>query len=153
MKTKSPEARLDGFIAKYSPEVGDLAHDVLSKLRDLLPGAIEMVYDNYNALVIGFGATEKASNAILSIALYPRWVNMYLMNGPNLPDPKKLLRGDGNMVRWIRLEDAADLDKPAVRALIEAARKRAKPPLNPANERRMVIKLVSAKQRPRRPAM
>ncbi len=103
-----------------------MAYDALKKLRDLLPGAIEMVYDNYNALVIGFGPTEKASNAILSIALYPRWVNMYfLMNGPKLPDPKKLLRGDGNMVRWIRLEDAADLDKPPVRALIEAARKRA----------------------------
>jgi predicted RNase H-like HicB family nuclease len=55
------ENQLAGFIAKYSPEIGTVAYEVLAKMRELTPGAVEMVYDNYNALVIGFGPTERAS--------------------------------------------------------------------------------------------
>jgi hypothetical protein len=33
-------------------------------MRGYLPGAIELVYDNYNALAIGFGPSEKSSDAI-----------------------------------------------------------------------------------------
>ncbi len=40
-------------------------------MRSYLPGATELVYDNYNALAIGFGPSERASEAIFSIALYP----------------------------------------------------------------------------------
>jgi hypothetical protein len=35
-------------------------------------GAIELVYDNYNALVIGYGPTERASDALIFLAVYPR---------------------------------------------------------------------------------
>jgi hypothetical protein len=87
----SPEAQLDAFINKFTPEIGSQARLVLAKMRTLLPGAYEMVYDNYNALVIGFGATDRPSEFIGSIALYPRWVTLFLANGPALPDPKKLL--------------------------------------------------------------
>ena len=41
-----------------------------AKLRKLLPGAIEMVYDNYNALVIGFSPTERPSDAVLSLVIF-----------------------------------------------------------------------------------
>jgi hypothetical protein len=50
------------------------------------------------------------------------------------------------------LEDAAALHRPGMRRLIAAALEHAKVPLDPAQPRRMVIKSISAKQRPRRPA-
>jgi hypothetical protein len=50
----SPEEQLDGFINKYSPEIAASARDILATMRKRLPGAVQMVYDNYNALVIGF---------------------------------------------------------------------------------------------------
>ncbi len=56
----SPEKRLAGFIAKYTPEVQSVATAVLAKLRARLPGAVELVYDNYNALAIAFGPTAPA---------------------------------------------------------------------------------------------
>jgi hypothetical protein len=44
-------------------------------LRKRIPGAaVEMVYDNYNGLVIGFGPNDKPSLAIFSIVVFPRWV-------------------------------------------------------------------------------
>jgi hypothetical protein len=148
---KSPEKELEKFIAKYSPEVSAVAHEALALLRARLPGAIELVYDNYNALAIGFSSTERGSDAILSIALYPRWVNLFFLQGAKLPDPHNLLQGSGSRVRRIRLEDAATLRKPAVRALITQALKSAAKPIDPGGSRRIIIKMVLPKQRPRRP--
>jgi hypothetical protein len=151
MKDASPEQRLAGFIAKYTPEIGALAHAALAKLRKRLPGAIELVYDNYNALAIGFSPTERVSDVICSITLYPRWVSLFFMYGAALPDPGGLLKGSGKQVRHLVLESAAMLDRPGVRALIAAAVNSAATPLDRAQPRRLVIKSISAKQRPRRP--
>jgi len=121
-------------------------------MRAQLPGATEMVYDNYQALVIGFCPNDRASDVICSIGVYPRWINVFFFEGDTLPDPEKLLQGNGNMVRRIMVQHADDLDRPAVHALIQEAVKRADPPLNTDGKRRLLIKSVSAKQRPRRPA-
>jgi hypothetical protein len=113
---------------------------------------VELVYDNYNALVVGFGPSERASEAVISLALFPKWVTLcFIQNGPQLPDPGRLLKGSGNVVRNVRLESAADLDKPAIRTLIRDALSRARVPFDPKARRRMVIKSISAKQRPRQP--
>jgi hypothetical protein len=147
----TPKAQLDSFLDKFTPEVATLARRALVKMRKRLPGALELVYDNYNALAIGFAPTERASDAIFSIAVYPRNVNLFfLQHGPKLPDPGKRLQGSGNMVRHIKLASAGDLDDPAVRTLMDVALSRARTPLDPKQKRRLVIKSVSAKQRPRR---
>jgi hypothetical protein len=150
--SKAAETQLAGFLAKYSPEVQMIAEEVHARLRARLPGAVEMVYDNYNALVIGFGPTEKASEAILSIGLYPRWVNLFFLNGAKLPDPQRRLKGNGKQVRNIRIDHADLLDDPPVEALIEQAVRRAPKPFDESKSNRLIIKAVSAKQRPRRPA-
>jgi hypothetical protein len=152
MSDKAPEEQLTGFIARYTPEIGDTARAALAKMRARLPGAIELVYDNYNALAIGFSPTERASDVIFSIALYPRWVSLFFFRGADLPDPQKLLKGGGKQVRHIVLESAADLDKPAVKTLMDRALERSANPLDGANRGRIIIKSISARQRPRRPA-
>ena len=107
---------------------------------------------NYNALVIGFGPSEHASEAVFSIALYPRWVTLFFLQGAGLPDPKHLLKGSGKVVRHIVLASAADLDQPAVQGLMSTALKRAEPAIDPDAPGSLVIRSISAKQRPRRPA-
>src|SRR5437867_8746733 len=103
-----------------------------------------MVYDNYNFLVIGFGPTERASEAIFSIALSARGVSLcFLQAGPKLPDPEKLLKGSGNTVRHIRLKGAAVLDRPTVKALMSQALKRATVPFDSTLPGRLIIKSVS----------
>ncbi len=74
------------------------------------------------------------------------------MKGAGLPDPDRVLRGSGKVVRHVVLGNARDLDKPAIRALIEAALARSPKAIDPKARGRMVIKSVSARQRPRRPA-
>ena len=62
MAEKSPERRLTEFIGRFSPEVARTARSARTKVRKLLPDAFELVYDNYNALAIAFGPTERASD-------------------------------------------------------------------------------------------
>lgn len=148
----APEKQLDSFLDKYSPEIAAVGRAARARMRKLLPTAHELVYDNYNALAIGYSPTEKASDGIFSIALYPRWVTLFFLQGAGLPDPDGLLEGSGSTVRSIRLSGgAADLDKPAVKKLIAVALKAAKIPIDPkAGPGALLIKSISAKQRPRR---
>src|SRR5713101_1765958 len=121
MKHKSPEEQLDRSMSKFTPEIHALATECLKKMRERLPGAVELVYDNYNALVIAFGPTERTSDIVLSIALYPRWVNLFFARGAGLADPQGRLKGEGTRVRHVVLEDATVLDEPGVRRLIAQA--------------------------------
>jgi hypothetical protein len=110
------------------------------------------VYDNYNALAIGYGPTVKASEAIFSIALFPRWVSLFFLQARGLPDPHRLLKGSGNVARHVVLTSPEVLNDPEIRSLMEEAVARAKVPLDPANPYCLIIKSISVKQRPRRPA-
>ena len=144
-----PRAQLVSFLARFDPPVARLARAVLSRLRARMPSANQLVYDNYNALAIGFCPTDRAYDSIFSVAVFARGVNLFFFNGPNLPDPRRLLKGSGNMVRHIRVESIGLLDDPAVHALMEQAIEDADPPLAPRGRGRVIIKSVAKKRRPR----
>ncbi len=148
----SPKQQVDSFLAKYTPQIEKLGRAALAKMRKRLPNAIEFVYDNYNALVFGFGPNERPSDAIFSIALYPDHAALCFLQGAKLPDPHKRLRGSGNVARNVRVNDVRVLDDPQVVTLIEEALHRAKVRMDPKQKRKMIIRSISAKQRPRRTA-
>jgi hypothetical protein len=148
--TDSPAKQVAGFIAKFDPAIAKLVRAARSTLRKRFPTAIELVYDNYNALAIGYSSTERTSDVLFSLAVYARGVNLYFMYGRSLPDPRKLLQGSGNQGAFVRLDDLSVLDQPAVKALIQAAVREATPPLAASGRGYTVVKSVSAKQRPRR---
>jgi hypothetical protein len=144
-------AQLAAFMKKYSPEMAREGRAALARMRRLVPGAVQMVYDNYNGLVIGFGPTGRPSEAVVSILMTPDHVTVcFIQNGPSLPDPGGLLKGSGTVVRHIRLASAGDLDRPDIRSLIAEAVKRSGVPFNPRQRATLVIKSISKKQRPRR---
>ena len=149
----TPRLQLDAFLRRFAPEIVRTARAALARVRSLTPGATELVYDNYRGLVVGFGPTERPSEAVLSIAIYAgKVVLCFIQNGPRIPDPKKLLRGSGNVARNVPLESAKTLDQPAVLRLIAAAKSLARVPFDPSKPRQLIIRSVSAAQLPRRPA-
>lgn len=146
----SAAQQLRRALAQYAPEVRSLAGELLAKLRARLPGATELVYDNY-ALTVAFSPTDRPSHAVLGITLYPRWINLGFMEGALLDDPAHVLVGVGSQFRHVRVNAASDLDAPAVRALIDQAVASADAPFDARRRRRIDIRTVSAKQGPRRP--
>ncbi len=146
------EEELDGFIAKFEPALAASVREVVAAMRARLPGAVIPVYDNYNALAIAFGPTDRVKDILFSIAVYPRWVSLFLVGGQALPDPEGMLSGEGATMRHVRLtEGLATFQLPAVQALMEAALDLAGRPLDAGRPQQVIIKSISAKQRPRRP--
>lgn len=149
--TTSSAAQIAAFLSKYTPELARSARATRTRMRKVVPGGVEFVYDNYNFLVFGYGPTERVSEAVLSLALAPRWVTLCFLKGAELPDPKKLLQGGGSTVRNIRLmRGPSHLTDRDVLRMIHLAIAAADPPF-PGGKIRTTIKSVSAKQRPRRP--
>lgn len=147
----SAEDDLADFVSKFAPEMQDRIRGCRAWLQTRFPDAIQLVYDNYNFLVIGFGPTQRPSDSVLSLACDRNRVTLcFLQRGPELPDPAGLLRGEGSVVRSLRLTEPVDLDRPEIGDLIDAALGLARIPMGDSPGYALVIKSVSAKQRPRR---
>ncbi len=152
MTVNAAEAQLAAFLAKFTPEIEARASAIIERMRARFPGAVIPVYDNYNALAVGFGPTDRVKHVVFSVAVFPRWVSLFVAGGPRLQDPHGLLSGDGGVVRHIRLAGPETLDDPRVIAIMDQALALADPPIDNAAAGVLVIKSISAKQRPRRPA-
>jgi hypothetical protein len=150
MKSGSPQQQLKTFIARFEPRQQKLIRQVRASLRRRLKTAHELVYDNYNFFVIGYSPTDRPSDAILSIAAGANGVGLCFIRGATLPDPKRMLLGSGKQTRFIRLDSADLLDQPDVRALVNAAVKQSGVPLRAAGTSNLIIRSVSATQKPRR---
>ncbi len=146
-----PNDQLESFIARFSDAVAAQVRDARMAMQARLPGSIELVFDNYNALAIGYSPSERASDIVFSIAAYPRWASLFLMGGPRLNDPEGLLKGTGGTMRHIVLGDQHRLQDAAVRDLMDQSIALAGHPFDASVPSRTVIKSISAKQRPRRP--
>jgi len=146
----SPAQQLEGFIDKFDSHNAALIRSVRRALRKRLPTAHELVYDNYNFFVIGYSSTGRPSDCIVSLAAAANGVGLSFYYGATLPDPHKLLLGSGSQNRFIRLESAATLARPEVEDLIAAAIAQGETPLPVGGKGKLVIRSISAKQKPRR---
>jgi hypothetical protein len=146
---KSAAQQIKLFLSRFDPAVARLMASSRTALRKRFPTAIELVYDNYNFFVIGYCTTERASDCIVSLAASAKGIALSFYHGASLPDPYQVLLGGGKQNRFVRLESAAALSDPKVRALIGAAADQARTPLPATGKGHTIIKSVSAKQRPR----
>ena len=149
-RTRNAEDQLRSFIAKFEPNHQRVIRAVRRVLRREFPAANELVYDNYNFFVIGYSPTERPSDSIFSIAAASNGISLCFIHGATLPDPKKLLIGAGKQTRFLRLESAGVLDRPEVKSLFSHAVAQSKAPMPTRGRGRLIIRSVSAKQRPRR---
>ncbi len=102
----------------------------------------------YNALAVGFSPNGSKKLLVLSIALYPRWVSLFV--SAKLDDSLGLLKGSGTTVRHVVLTGGAgDLERPELAAFVDQSIARANSMIDPARSGELRIISVSAKQRPR----
>ena len=148
------ETQLASFFAKYEPSIVKLGKALRAKLRTRLPGLFEIVYvyESQNSLVISYSPTERGSDGLCGIALYPHCVKLFFGKGALLSksDPNRLLQGSGKTVRHVVLNAVADFDRPEIEVLMAAALKLAKLRLNASAKGSVIIKAEAQKQRARR---
>jgi hypothetical protein len=145
------ESQIATLLAKYSPTIEAQLREARTRLRATFPRGFELIYDNYNALVFAISPTDRTSEAFLSVAGYPKWITLFFLDGAALHDPSGLLEGQGKRIRSIRLKAPADINTPAVEALIAQSVRSRELAFLAAPTLITVIKSISASQRPRRP--
>lgn len=151
-KALTPGQQFKKSLAEFDAPIQKFALACVAKMRKRLPNFLEMVYDNWNALVVGYGPNERASQALFSIVIFPRYIAICFITGASLVDKDKLLNGSGNVVRSIRLSSPDVLDHPGVKALMKQAVDRSTVKIPAMQKGRMIIKSISARRRPRKPS-
>jgi hypothetical protein len=151
-KKLTPEAQLRASIDKLDPKNQKLFRSVRAAVRKRFPAANELAYDYGHAVVIGYAPAERGIDAIVAIRAGAAGVSLYFSQGPELPDPKRLLRGSGKQTRFIQVEAASQLAHPDVEALIAATIAQARVPLPSEGKGSLIIKSDGAKKPPRRAA-
>jgi hypothetical protein len=146
----TPEAQLRSLIAKFDAKDQRFIRSVRTAVRKRLPTANELLYDYRTFFVIGYSPSEHGIESVVSIAARPDGVRLYFLNGPRLPDPKKLLLGTGKQVRFIQVDSASRVKHPDVEALIAEAIAQADVPLARKGSGKLFTKTSAAKPRPRR---
>jgi hypothetical protein len=108
-------------MVKFTPEHQRLVGTVRRSLQKRLPTAYEIVYEYRDCFVISFSPSEHGYEGVLVIRGSAKGVDLYFNRGKGLPDPEKLLRGSGKLARFIHVEGASTLARPAVKCLIDEA--------------------------------
>jgi len=146
---RSAEAGLRELIAKFAPAHQRLIGAMRRWLRKRLPTAHELVYEYRDFFVISYSPNERGYEGVLAIRAGANGVRLYFNRGKGLPDPAKLLRGAGNQTRWIHLEGASALARPAVVGLVDEAIARNPVPFARTGRGPVVMRPASAKRRRR----
>ena len=143
---RAAEAQLRTLIAKFAPAHQRLIGAMRRWLRKRLPTAHELVYEYRDCFVISYSPNEHGYEGVLAIRASEDGVRLYFNRGKGLPDPGKLLQGAGKQTRWIPLDGASTLARPAVARLIDEAVARNRVPFARIGIGPVVIRSVSAKQ-------
>ena len=147
------ESQLASFFSKHKPATVKIGKALRLKLRARLPGLNELVYvyERRESLVISYSPTGNGMEGICALALSPKGVQLHFGKGALLSksDPKKLLQGQGKMVRHIVLSKFADYSRAEIEILLAAAVKLAKLRLDAGTQGSVIIKTGCQKQRER----
>ena len=150
MRQRPPDPEYLALLLPYGEVVQKLALAARKLILEEAPQAGEFVYEVYT-IADHFSFTGRPSGAFVFTTTHANWVNLGFNFGAVLPDPHSLLRGEGKVIRHVRIAKAADLEAPGVRELVRAAITEAeRPEGKPAKPGTVVHRAQSAKKRTRR---
>ena len=144
---RSAEDALRGLIARFAPDHQRLVATMRRSLRKRLPSAHEIVYEYRDWFVISFSPSEKGYEGVLAIRGGGNGIELHFTRGKELPDPEKLLRGSGKLTRWIHVEGASALARPAVKRLLDEALARNRLPFARGGRGPVIVRSAAAKNR------
>ena len=109
------------FLQPFPKSVQEMTIWLREFIWNLYPDCNELIYDNYNALAIGFAPTDKAGDAFCSLAVYSKHLNFGFNRGVEIADPDKILQGNGSLYRYITIKEKNDFPKAYITKLLKDA--------------------------------
>jgi hypothetical protein len=117
---RPPDPLLLGFLEAYDRPIADLALALREIILEEAPHASESIYQVYT-VAIWFGFSGKMKDMFCYIAINARHINLGFPRGSTLPDPNRVLEGDGKTMRHIKIASQRDLERSLVRRYIRAS--------------------------------
>ena len=151
MKKRAPK-ELQSFLKSFSKPRAETFLQLRDFAWSLCPTASEIIYDNYNALAIGWSLTSKLSHVVCSIALMRGKENIHfgVWFGKMIKDPDGILLGKGNKYRYVQVSDLKNLPKAAIRKMVEQSHSLVLSKIGPKDEvikGKSILRSVSEKKR------
>ncbi|MGB8817793.1 MAG: DUF1801 domain-containing protein [Rhizobiaceae bacterium] len=117
------DTRLGQFddIIAAAPEHADILRAVRTLVEALHPPAYEVASRKEISVWWGWG-DGKMKQGYAYVMPHKTHVNLGFFQGIDLPDPEHLLEGSGKNLRHVKLKNQAEVARPAIRALLAAAR-------------------------------
>ena len=120
-KTEEPESALAGMLKPYDPAVRKLATGLRAIVRREVAPCHETIFDASYTIALLYGANARISEKFCYISVHRKHVNLGFQRGSVLDDRDGVLRGAGPWMRHIQIKSSADLDRPELRAFLQAA--------------------------------
>ena len=141
------------FLKPFPDEIKKRALWLREFVWDQYPDSNELIYDNYNAVAVGWSPTDKVGHTFCSIAVGRSSHNVHFgfYWGSQIADSKKILLGGGNQYRYILVKSTDDLPKAYIKKLVKEAYANS---LGKVKDKKQLMqgatitKSISAKKRP-----
>ncbi len=117
---RPPHPKLLGFLEAYDPHISEIALALRELVLEEAPDASESIYQVYT-VAIWFGFSGKMKDMFCYITTNAEHVNLGFPRGSALPDPNRVLEGEGKSMRHIKLRSLRDVERPFVRRYIQTA--------------------------------
>ncbi len=137
------------LLRRYSDAIQQLTLATRKVILEEAPQANEFIYEVYT-IADHFTFTERPGDAFVFTTSHSNWVNLGFNFGAFLPDPDAMLRGEGKLIRHVRIAQTEDLKVSGVRDLIRAAIARADRPPGKPEKGRTVVHTKQSAGAPRR---
>jgi hypothetical protein len=114
---------LNKFLSVFPKNVRETALWLRQFAWQLYPDCNELIYDNYNALAIGWSPTDRVGHTFCSVAVGRTSHNIHFgfYWGAEISDPDKILLGAGNQYRYVLVKDKNDFPKAYIKKLVKEA--------------------------------
>jgi len=111
------------FLKPFPEDVKNRALWLREFVWKLYPNANELIYDNYNAVAIGWSPTDRVGDTFCSIAVGRSSHNVHFgfYWGSKIEDPEGILLGDGHQYRYILVNTKSEFPKTYVKKLMKKA--------------------------------
>ena len=141
---------LKTFLDPFDDQTIKLAFWLRDFVWKLFPECNELIYDNYNAVAVGWSTTLTLFDTFCSIAVYNnKAVHFGFYWGSKLKDPKEMLLGKGAQYRYIRVSKTSEFPQEYIVDLLAEAHinSLAHQKGDPAIKGQTVVKSISPKKK------
>jgi hypothetical protein len=114
---------LSKFLKPFDNEKNEIVFWLRDFIWDLYPDSNELIYDNYNALAVGWSPTDRVGHTFCSIAIGRTSKNIHFgfYWGSEISDPEKRLIGQGNQYRYVLVKSKSEFPKAYIKKLLKDA--------------------------------